>query len=49
MAFNKNADYWSDGTDAVMGAVAFIPGIGWIISGAYFIANTAVQMQQVEV
>jgi hypothetical protein len=43
MAFNKNADYWSDGTDAVMGAVAFVPGVGWIISGAYFVANIAVQ------
>ncbi len=46
MAFNPNADYWSDGTDAVMGAVAFIPGVGWIISGVYFIGNTAIQVRQ---
>jgi len=39
MYFNPNADYLSDGTDAVMAAVAFIPGVGWIVSGTYFIAN----------
>lgn len=26
-----------------MEGVAFIPGVGWIISGAYFIANTAIE------
>ena len=43
MAFNPNADYWSDGTDAVMGGVAFVPGVGWIISGAYFLINEGVK------
>jgi hypothetical protein len=43
MSTNPNADYWSDGTDAVMAAVGFVPGVGWIISGIYFFANTATE------
>ena len=43
IARNPNADYWSDGTDEVMAAVGFVPGVGWIISGVYFIANTATE------
>ncbi|MDE3185711.1 MAG: hypothetical protein KGM16_20045 [Bacteroidota bacterium] len=39
----ENGLNWSNGTDAVFGIVGFVPGVGWIISGAYFIANTAVK------
>ena len=30
---------WSNGLDAAFGAAAFIPGVGWAISGAYFVTN----------
>ncbi len=30
--------------DAAFGAAGFIPGVGWAISGAYFITNTAVTL-----
>lgn len=26
-----------------MGGVAFIPGVGWVISGVYFIGNAALE------
>ncbi len=39
---SQNGLNWSNGTDAVMGAIAFIPGYGWVISGTYFIGNIAV-------
>jgi hypothetical protein len=39
----KNGLNWSNGTDVVMGAVGFIPVVGWAISGAYFIANFVVE------
>jgi RHS repeat-associated protein len=41
---------WGDGLtssnilDATFGAAGFIPGIGWMISGSYFIINTGVQL-----
>ncbi|MDE3212473.1 MAG: RHS repeat-associated core domain-containing protein, partial [Bacteroidota bacterium] len=43
MVFNKNADYWNDGTDLVVGLVSFVPGVGWMISGIYLFANMAVK------
>lgn len=39
----ENGLNWSNGTDLVMGGVAFIPGVGWVISGVYFIGNIAVE------
>jgi RHS repeat-associated protein len=30
------------GTDTVMTAVAFVPGVGWVISGVYFIGRSGV-------
>ena len=40
MDIHKNGLNWSNGPDLVMGGVAFIPVIGWAISGGYFITNT---------
>ncbi|MCD4747441.1 MAG: FG-GAP-like repeat-containing protein [Bacteroidales bacterium] len=34
----------SNSLDLIMGGVAFIPGVGWAISGTYFIANIATQL-----
>jgi RHS repeat-associated protein len=34
----------SNSLDLVMGGVAFIPGVGWAISGTYFIANITTQL-----
>jgi len=42
MMDNGKAD-WSNGTDAVFGGIAFVPGGGWIISGTYFLANEIVK------
>lgn len=39
----ENGINWSNGTDMVMGGAAFIPGVGWVISGTYFISNIAVE------
>jgi hypothetical protein len=41
----QNGLNWSNGTDAVMGLVAFIPVVGWAISGAYFLTNMIVQYE----
>lgn len=30
--------------DATFGAAGFIPGVGWMISGSYFLVNTGVQL-----
>jgi len=30
--------------DATFGAAGFIPGVGWAISGSYFLINTGVQL-----
>jgi RHS repeat-associated protein len=32
----------SNGTDLVFDGIAFIPGVGWVVSGVYFITNTIV-------
>jgi RHS repeat-associated protein len=34
---------WKNGTDAIVGTAAFIPGIGWIIGAAYFLADPIVK------
>jgi hypothetical protein len=34
---------WKNGTDAVMGGTAFIPGVGWILGATYFIADPLVK------
>jgi len=34
----------SNSLDMVMGVVAFVPGIGWAISGTYLVANIATQL-----
>jgi RHS repeat-associated protein len=34
----------SNTLDATFGAAGFIPGVGWIISGSYFLINTGVQL-----
>lgn len=34
---------WSNGTDLAMSAIAFVPGVGWVISGSYFIGNMVVK------
>ena len=34
----------SNSLDLVMGGIAFIPGIGWAISGTYFLANITTQL-----
>jgi RHS repeat-associated protein len=34
---------WDNGTDAVVGGLALIPGYGWMIGGAYFLANGIVK------
>ncbi|TAM96462.1 MAG: hypothetical protein EPN39_13600 [Chitinophagaceae bacterium] len=39
----KNGINWSNGTDLVMEGVAFIPGVGWAISGAYFLGDIIVE------
>jgi len=36
----NNGLNWSNGTDAVIGIVGFVPGVGWIIS-----AHTSLQMR----
>lgn len=30
--------------DFVFGVAGFIPGVGWMISGSYFLVNTGVQL-----
>jgi len=42
MLENGKAD-WSNGTDAVFGGIAFLPGGGWIIAGTYFFTNEIVK------
>lgn len=42
MIINGKAD-WSNGTDALVGVISFIPGGGWLIGGSYFFANMAVK------
>jgi hypothetical protein len=39
----KNNLNWSNGTDLVMGTVALVPGVGWVISGSYFLINGIVE------
>jgi hypothetical protein len=39
----KSGLNWSNGTDGVMGLVAFILVVGWIISGVYFVGNIIVE------
>ena len=34
---------WSNGTDLVFDIVAFVPVVGWAISGTYFLSNTIVK------
>ena len=34
----------SSGLDAAFGVVGFIPGVGWAISGTYFVTNLGIQM-----
>ena len=34
----------SNSLDLIMGGVAFIPGVGWTISGAYFLTNIGTQL-----
>jgi RHS repeat-associated protein len=34
---------WKNGTDVVMGTVALIPGVGWVIGAAYFIGDPLVK------
>ena len=41
----ENGLNWSNGLDLVMGAAGFIPGVGWLISGTYFLANTIVKSE----
>jgi len=38
----NNGLNWSNGTDLFFDGVAFIPVVGWAISGVYFLANTIV-------
>ena len=39
----QNGVNWSNGTDLFFDGVAFIPGVGWAISGTYFLANMIVK------
>jgi hypothetical protein len=41
----NNGLNWSNGTDLAFDGIAFIPVVGWAISGAYFIANEAVKYE----
>lgn len=34
---------WNNGTDAFFGLVSLLPGVGWVIGGAYFITNEIVK------
>ena len=34
----------SNTLDLAFGAANFIPGVGWIISGSYFLVNTGFQL-----
>ncbi|WP_276504404.1 DUF6443 domain-containing protein [Terrimonas pollutisoli] len=39
----NNGLNWKNGTDATMGGVAFIPGVGWALGAAYFLADPIVK------
>jgi RHS repeat-associated protein len=39
----KNGLGWQNGTDAVVGGIAFIPGVGWVVGAAYFVADPIVK------
>jgi len=34
---------WSNSLDLAMSVVGFVPGIGWAISGTYFITDLAIE------
>lgn len=42
--FSEGLNY-NNGTDAVFGIIALIPGPGWIIGGIYFIGNAVLKHQ----
>jgi len=33
----------ANGIDGVMGLTSFVPGVGWAISGTYFLTNTIIE------
>jgi len=39
----NNGVNWKNGTDAAVGGLTLIPGVGWIIGAAYFIADPIVK------
>ncbi|MGN6419390.1 MAG: RHS repeat-associated core domain-containing protein [Pseudobacter sp.] len=39
----NNGVTWKNGTDAVVGGLAFVPGVGWIIGAAYFLLDPVVK------
>jgi RHS repeat-associated protein len=39
----ENGANWNNGTDALVGIVSFVPGVGWIIGGSYFFADMVVK------
>ncbi len=39
----QNGVTWKNSTDMVMGGAAFVPGVGWIIGGLYYLSNTIIQ------
>ncbi|MBO9154102.1 hypothetical protein J7I43_17880 [Chitinophaga sp. MAH-28] len=39
----NNGLNWKNGTDAIMGGVALIPGVGWVIGAAYYLVDPIVK------
>ena len=43
MDMRNNGINWKNGTDAVIGGIAFIPGVGWAVGVTYFLGDPLVK------